>query len=228
MSTSAGQSRTTAGAPQAAPAELLAPAGDERALRAALAAGADAVYFGLEHWSARAFAGNFAGETAVQAVELAHRFGARAHLALNTLLKDDEVGPALAALEAPYLAGLDALIVADLTFAARVRERYPDLELHASTQLNTHSSAQCAALARLGFRRAILARELSLDEIAALERARPRARGLRPRRPLLRVLGRLPALEHGRRDAAATAAAAARPAGCGTASPGRRSPRTTT
>ncbi len=174
MSTSAGQSRTTAGAPQAAPAELLAPAGDERALRAALAAGADAVYFGLEHWSARAFAGNFAGETAVQAVELAHRFGARAHLALNTLLKDDEVGPALAALEAPYLAGLDALIVADLTVAARVRERYPDLELHASTQLNTHSSAQCAALARLGFRRAILARELSLEEIAALN-----AHGLR-------------------------------------------------
>ena len=150
-------------------AELLAPAGDERALRAALAAGADAVYFGLERWSARAFAGNFAGETAVEAVELAHRFGARAHLALNTLLKDDELEPALAALEAPYLAGLDALIVTDLAFAALVRERYPDLELHASTQLNTHSSAQCDALARLGFRRAILARELSLGEIGALD-----------------------------------------------------------
>ncbi len=149
--------------------ELLAPAGDERALRAALAAGADAVYFGLERWSARAFAGNFAGAAAVRAVETAHRHGARAHLAVNTLLKDDEVEPAVAALEAPYLAGLDAVIVSDLSFATTVRERFPGVELHASTQLNTHSSDQLAALARLGFRRAILARELSLQEIAALD-----------------------------------------------------------
>ncbi len=149
--------------------ELLAPAGEPRALRAALSAGADAVYFGLALWSARAFAGNFAGEAAPEAVETAHLYDARAYLALNTLLKDDEVEPALAALEAPYLAGLDALIVADLGFAARVREAYPDLPLDASTQLNTHSSAQLAALARLGFSRAILARELSLAEIAALE-----------------------------------------------------------
>jgi len=149
--------------------ELLAPAGDERALRAALAAGADAVYFGLERWSARAFAGNFAGEAAVRAVETAHRYGARAHLAVNTLLKDHELGPAVAALEAPYVAGLDAVIVADLSLAAMVRERFPDLGLHASTQLNTHSSAQLAALARLGFHRAILARELSLEEIATLD-----------------------------------------------------------
>ena len=149
--------------------ELLAPAGEPRALRAALSAGADAVYFGLARWSARAFAGNFGGEAVPEAVETAHRYGARAYLALNTLLKDDEVEPALAALEAPYLAGLDALIVADAGFAARVREEYPDLILHASTQLNTHSSAQLAALARLGFTRAILARELSLAEITALD-----------------------------------------------------------
>src|SRR5674476_1230815 len=150
-------------------AELLAPAGEPRALRAALAAGADAVYFGLERWSARAFAGNFAGDAAVAAVELAHLYDARAYLALNTLLKAAEVEPALAALEAPYFAGLDALIVADLGFAERVREEYPELPLHASTQVGTHSSAQLAALGRLGFTRAILARELSLAEIAALE-----------------------------------------------------------
>jgi putative protease len=149
--------------------ELLAPAGEPRALRAALAAGADAVYFGLDRWSARAFAGNFAGETVVKAVELAHLYDVGAYLALNTLLKDAEVEPALAALEAPYAAGLDALIVADLGFAARVRETYPELPLHASTQLNTHSSSQLEALARLGFSRAVLARELSLGEIAALD-----------------------------------------------------------
>ena len=152
--------------------ELLAPAGGPRALRAALAAGADAVYFGLERWSARAFAGNFEGEDAVvEAVDLAHLYHARAYLALNTLLKDDEVGPALAALEAPYLAGLDALIVADLGFALQVRRAYPGLALHASTQAGAHSSSQVQALAELGFSRAVLARELSLDEIAALETA---------------------------------------------------------
>ena len=149
--------------------ELLAPAGEPRALRAALSAGADAVYFGLARWSARAFAGNFGGEAVPEAVETAHLYDARAYLALNTLLKDDEVEPALAALEAPYLAGLDGLIVADLGFAVRVRAEYPELPLHASTQSNTHSSAQLAALKQLGFTRAILARELSLPEIGALE-----------------------------------------------------------
>ena len=151
------------------PVELLAPAGEPRALRAALAAGADAVYFGFERWSARAFAGNFVGKGAVSAVELAHLHGARAYVALNTLLKDGEIGPALEALEAPYLAGLDGLIVADLGLLMRVRAEYPDLPVHASTQLGTHSSAQLAALARFGCARAVLARELSLAEIAALE-----------------------------------------------------------
>ena len=150
-------------------AELLAPAGDGAALQAALSAGADAVYLGLERWSARAFAPNFAAGALLEAVDRAHLFGARVHLALNTLLKDDEIEPALAALAAPYEAGLDALIVADLGFAALVRARYPDLALHASTQLNTHSSAQLALLAELGFERAILARELTVDEIAALD-----------------------------------------------------------
>ncbi|MGO8683494.1 MAG: peptidase U32 family protein [Thermoleophilia bacterium] len=151
------------------PAELLAPVGDGAALRAALATGADAVYLGLDRWSARAFAGNFTGHELVAAIERAHLYGARAHLALNTLLKEDELRPALAALQGPYEAGLDALIVADLGFAALVRETYPDLDLHASTQLNTHSSEQLAALAGQGFRRAILARELSLAEIERLD-----------------------------------------------------------
>ena len=151
--------------------ELLAPAGNKDALTAALAAGADAVYLGLENWSARAFAGNFAAVDVVRAIERAHLFDAHVHLALNTLLKQTELEPALDALAAPYEAGLDALIVADLGFAALVRARYPDLPLHASTQLNTHSSAQLAALARAGFSRAVLARELSLTEIAALDPA---------------------------------------------------------
>ena len=151
------------------PVELLAPAGDERALRAALAAGADAVYFGLERWSARAFAGNFAGAQAVRAVELAHLYGAAGvprpqHAAQGRRGRAGADGAGSAVRRRPRRPhrrrpGLRAL----------VRERFPDLPLHASTQLNTHSSSQLAALARLGFRRAILARELSLDEIAALD-----------------------------------------------------------
>ena len=178
--------------------ELLAPAGEPRALRAALAAGADAVYFGLERFSARAFAGNFAGEGAVEAVELAHAWGANAYLALNTLLKDDEVEPALAALEAPYRAGLDALIVADLGFAALVRAQYPRPGAARQHAAQHPSSAQLAALAGLGFAWAVLARELSLAEIAALQ-----AHGLELEAfvhgPAPRRLRRLPARQHGGR-----------------------------
>jgi putative protease len=126
--------------------ELLAPAGDGAALQAALSAGADAVYVGLDRWSARAFARNFGGEALIGAIDRAHLFGARVHLALNTLLKHSEIDDALAALARPYEAGLDALIVADLGFAALVRERYPGLALHASTQLNAHSSAQLSSM----------------------------------------------------------------------------------
>ncbi len=126
------------------------------------------MYLGLDRWSARAFAGNFDAPGLVRAIDKAHLWGARVHLTLNTLLKETEVEPALAALEAPYRAGLDAVLVADLGLAAAVHERYPDLALHASTQLDSHSSAQLALLAQLGFERAVLARELSLDEIAAL------------------------------------------------------------
>jgi putative protease len=149
--------------------ELLAPAGSEAALRAALSAGADAVYMGMERWGARAFAANFDARALLAAIDRVHLHGARAYLTVNTLLKDGEVRSALEALADPYRAGVDAVLATDLGFAALVRQRYPELALHASTQLNTHSSAQLAALADLGFSRAVLARELSLDEISALE-----------------------------------------------------------
>jgi putative protease len=155
--------------PNAGQLELLAPAGDERALRAALAAGADAVYLGLERFSARAYAANFSPRALLEAIDRAHLWGARVYLALNTQIKQNEVATALKELQAPYEAGLNAVIVADVGFAALVRRSYPDLALHASTQLNTHSSAQLASLARLGFARATLARELSLGEIGALD-----------------------------------------------------------
>jgi U32 family peptidase len=127
------------------------------------------VYLGLDRWSARAFAGNFDPPALLAAIDRAHLFGARVHLALNVLLKDDELEPVLAALAEPYRAGLDALIVTDVGLAALVAQTYPGLELHASTQLDTHSSAQLGRLADLGFARAVLARELTVDEIAALE-----------------------------------------------------------
>ena len=135
----------------------------------------------------------------VEAVDLAHLYDARAYLALNTLLKDDEVGPALAALEAPYLAGLDALIVADLGFALQVRRAYPG---PAAARQHAGRDAQLLAAGRarpprLLARRAGARAEPRGDRRA--RRARPGARGLRPRRPVLRLLGRLPALQHGRR-----------------------------
>ena len=122
------------------------------------------------------------------------------HLALNILLKDDELDPALAALAGPYEAGLDALIVTDLGFASHGRaSAIPDLELHASTQLDTHSSVQLGLLARLGFSQGDPGARAQPRRDRRPRRPRPRSRGVRPRRPLLRVLGRLPAGQHGRR-----------------------------
>ena len=124
--------------------ELLAPAGGPPALQAALSAGADAVYLGLDRWSARAFAGNFDPMALLAAIDRAHLFGARVYLALNVLLKDDELEPALDALAEPYRAGLDALIVTDLGLAALAREAYPARAARQHTARHALERPACA------------------------------------------------------------------------------------
>ncbi|MBI3927299.1 MAG: U32 family peptidase [Armatimonadetes bacterium] len=149
--------------------EVLAPAGDPDCLRAALEAGADAVYFGLDHgFNARARARNFTLEELPGAVAAIHRSGARAYLTLNTLLFEGELPVVEDLLRRVAEAGVDALIVQDPGLALLARAVCPEMELHASTQM-TISSAEAARLAQtLGISRIVCPRELSVTEVREL------------------------------------------------------------
>ena len=153
--------------------ELLSPAGSPEALRAAVEAGADAVYFGTSGFNARAGARNFSAAELRDAVGYCHENGVRVYLTLNTLIYDRELRDYLAAAETAYLAGADALIVADLGGAAALRRTFPDLPLHASTQMSGHCADAARVLAGLGFSRMVLARELSREDISAFTHSSP-------------------------------------------------------
>ncbi len=150
--------------------ELLAPAGDRQAMTAAVENGADAVYFGLQRYSARARAVNFDGDDLPEVMASLHARGVRGYVAMNTLVFPRELAEIEAALRAVVAAGVDAIIVQDLGMARLAREIAPELELHASTQMSITDAAGIRMAKRLGCARVILARELSLDDIAAIRR----------------------------------------------------------
>ncbi len=150
--------------------EVLAPAGDRAAMEAAAAAGADAVYFGLKGFNARARAENFDGDDLEGTLRWLHARGVRGYVTLNTLVFDAELRAVEAAVRTCASAGADAIIVQDLGVARLARAIAPDLPIHASTQM-TCTDAGAIELAReIGASRVILARELSVDEIAAIRR----------------------------------------------------------
>jgi len=145
--------------------ELLAPAGDMRALLGAIAGGADAVYVGGMRFGARAFAKNFTDEELSFAVRLCHIHGVRLYVTLNTLVLDKEVSDALAYARLLYEIGVDALIVADVGMASLIKKEIPKLELHASTQMGVHNTAGADFAYGLGASRVVLARECSYKDI---------------------------------------------------------------
>ena len=148
--------------------EILAPAGDEAAFFAALHSGADAVYLGLQNFSARAGAANFTAERLVQLIRTAHMLGVRVHVALNTLVKERELPAFFASAEEAWNAGADALIVQDLFLGAALKRRCPQLVLHLSTQAGVCNVYGARQAKRCGFSRVILARETPFAEIAAI------------------------------------------------------------
>ncbi len=150
------------------PPELLAPAGSPEALAAAIEGGADAVYFGSVKFSARMRAKNFDENEIADAIALCRAYGVRSYITVNIRVRDTEMAEVMDTISHLYTAGADALIVADLGVASLVREHFPDMELHASTQLSGCSSADAAQLARLGFTRMVCPRELSLRQISLL------------------------------------------------------------
>ncbi|MDR1109980.1 MAG: U32 family peptidase [Deltaproteobacteria bacterium] len=153
--------------------EILAPAGGPSSWAAALAAGADAVYAGLDHFSARAYAENFSLAELNGLVEESRRVGVKVYLAFNSLIKDTELAEAFKTLCAVSEMRPDALIVQDLGLAHLVRKYHPGLPLHASTLTAVHNVDGLAALASLGFSRAVLPRELNLSEISVLSQRSP-------------------------------------------------------
>ncbi len=153
--------------------ELLCPAGSEACLRAAIEGGADAIYLGGSQMNARIYAGNFDPDGLREAVKLAHAYGVKVYLTLNTLVTDRELSDYLDAAVDASRAGVDALIVADLGGASMIRRAIPEMELHASTQMSGHHSAMGAELKKLGFSRMVAAREISREDLKLLLRDSP-------------------------------------------------------
>jgi putative protease len=153
--------------------ELLAPTGSLESFFAAIEKGADAVYAGLRDFSARARAKNFTLPQMERMLGYAHAHGRKIYITLNTLVKEQELPQLVDTLASLESMRVDGVIVQDLAVARLVRNHFPAIPLHASTQMTIHNTAGVQMLQELGFQRAVLARELALDEIAAIAAATP-------------------------------------------------------
>ncbi len=150
--------------------ELLAPAGSFESMKAAIHAGADAVYMGGSRFGARAYADNPEEDRLIEAINFVHLYGKQLYLTVNTLMKEDELNEELYQYLLPlYEAGLDAVIVQDLGTLSFIKKHFPDLPIHASTQMTITGEYGAKELERLGATRVVTARELSLEEIRKIK-----------------------------------------------------------
>ena len=145
--------------------ELLSPAGSFESLKAAIAAGADAVYIGGKQFGARAFSKNFTIDEIKEALEYAHLYDVKLYVAVNTLIYDNEVDSFMEYVSSLAKLGVDAIIMQDLGMIDLVRKKIPALEIHVSTQAHIHNLDGVKLLEKLGIKRTVLAREVSIDEI---------------------------------------------------------------
>ena len=145
--------------------DLLSPVGSFECLKAAIQNGANSVYFGANLFSARAYASNFDLEDLEKAIIYAKTRGVKTNLTLNTLVTDNEFNDAFELAKRAYEFGIDAIIVQDLGLAKQLIKSFPDLDIHASTQMTAHNLQGVLELQEIGFKRVVLSRELSLQEI---------------------------------------------------------------
>lgn len=148
--------------------EILAPAGSYESMVAAVNAGADAVYIGGSRFGARAYANNLDEEAMVKAIDFVHLHGRKLYMTVNTLVKETELGELFGYLTPYYEVGLDAVIVQDLGVFTFIREHFPDLPIHVSTQMTVTGKYGAAMLKEMGAVRVVPARELSLKEIRSI------------------------------------------------------------
>ena len=149
--------------------ELLAPAGNMESLYAAVSAGADAVYLSGKKYGARAYAANFSDDELVDAINYCHLYDVKVYVTVNTLIYEREMDDFIKYVEFLYRSGVDAVIMQDLGAMDLVRQKYPTLEIHASTQMNIHSLESVKLLENLGIKRAVLSRELSISDITNIK-----------------------------------------------------------
>ena len=149
--------------------ELLSPAGNMEALKAAIHNGADAVYISGKNFGARKFAPNFTQDELIEAINYAHIYDVKIYVTVNTIIYESEVNDCLKYLTFLYTHGVDAVIMQDIGMIKLTRECLPDLEIHISTQANTCNDEALKLYKSLGIKRAVLARELSLEEINNLK-----------------------------------------------------------
>lgn len=145
--------------------DLLSPVGDFECLKAAVQNGANSVYFGANLFSARAYASNFNLEELEQAIIYAKTRGVKTNLTLNILIKNNEFDGAFELAKKAYEFGIDAIIVQDLGLAKQLIKHFPDLDIHASTQMSIHNLQGVLEMEKLGFKRVVLSRELSIRDI---------------------------------------------------------------
>ncbi len=145
--------------------ELLAPAGNMESLKVAVYNGADAIYLGINEFNARNNIDGFTLDNLANAVDFAHLYNVKVYLALNILFKDTELQSALDIVSEANNIGVDAFIIQDLGLAYLIHKHYPTIELHASTQMAVHNLEGIRVLEKLGFKRVVLSRETSPEEI---------------------------------------------------------------
>ncbi len=153
--------------------ELLSPAGTPETAMAAFDGGADAVYCGLGRFNARERAGKFTADSLGRVIEFARRNGKKVYLAVNTLVREPELPGVMELLDTASRLGPDALILQDPGTLLLARRYCPELRLHASTQMGIHNSAGLAVAAELGFRRVILERQVTLEELGRMMKTAP-------------------------------------------------------
>ena len=150
--------------------EILAPAGSMESLKAAVAAGCDAIYIGGSRFGARAYADNPEKDEMLSAIEYCHLHGVKIYMTVNTLLKDREMDELYPFLKPYYEAGLDAVIVQDIGVLKNIHEWFPDIEIHASTQMTLTMGVSDKLLKKYGVTRMVPARELSMEELVQMRK----------------------------------------------------------
>ena len=150
--------------------ELLSPAGDIEKLKIAVQNGADAIYMAGKKFGARAFSKNFEDDEILEAIKYCHLYGVKLYITINTIVYEDEVEEFIDYVEFLYKNNVDAVIIQDLGMADLIHKKFPELTLHASTQMNIHDISGLKLLKEMGFKRVVLAREVDLETIKQMKK----------------------------------------------------------